>query len=54
MVQSLTLIGYSRELTEMAEADKLYPSYDISHNHDLTPDSVSAFKGRYTIWRECY
>ena len=37
MGQLLTLIGYSSELYEMAEADELYPSYDITHNDRLTP-----------------
>ena len=45
MRQSLTLIGYSSELSEMAEADELYRSYNIPHNDQLTPDTVSAFGG---------
>ena len=43
MGQSLTLIGYSSELSEMAEADILYHSYDIPHNNQLTPDTVLVF-----------
>ena len=39
------MIGYSSELSEMAEADKLYQSYDIPHNNQLNPDTVSAFGG---------
>ena len=34
--QLLTLIGYSSELPEMDEADKLYQSYDLRHNDCLT------------------
>ena len=45
MGQSLTLIGYSSELSEMAEAEKLYQGYDIPHNNRLTPDTVSGFDG---------
>ena len=45
MGQSLTLIGYSSELSEMAQADKLHPSYDLPHNDRLTPDTVSDFGG---------
>ena len=40
MGQSLTLIGYSGELSEMAEADELYHSYNIPQNNRLTPDTV--------------
>ena len=40
------MIGYSSELYEMAEADKLYWSYNIPHNYQLTPDTVSDFWGR--------
>ena len=36
---------YSSELYEMAEADKLYQSYDLTHNNQLTPDTVSLFGG---------
>ena len=39
----ITLIGYSSELSDMAEADKLHPSYDIPQNDRLTPDTVLAF-----------
>ena len=38
----------------MAEAEELYQSYDLPHNNRLTPDTVSAFGGRYMIIRECY
>ena len=43
MVQSLTLIGYSSEFSDMAEADESYQSYDIPHNNRLTPDTVLVF-----------
>ena len=46
MGQSLTLIGYSSELPDMAEAEKLYRSYDIPQNDWLTPDTVLLFGGR--------
>ena len=39
------MIGYSSELSEMAEADELYRSYDLTHNDCLTPDTVVAFEG---------
>ena len=45
MGQSLTLIGYSSELSDMAEADELYRSYNLPHNYRLIPDTVSAFGG---------
>ena len=45
LVQFLTLIGYSSELSEMAEADELYPSYNLPHNVHLTPDTVLSFEG---------
>ena len=43
MGQLLTLIGYSSELSDMAESDELHPSYDILHINRLTPDTVLAF-----------
>ena len=43
--QSLTLIGYSSGLYDIAEADELYPSYDLPHNDRLTPDIVLLFGG---------
>ena len=43
MGKLLTLIGYSSELSEMAEADELRSSYDIPHNDWLTPDTVLEF-----------
>ena len=49
----LTLIGYSSGFSEIAEADELYRSYDLSHNDWLTPDTVLSFGGRYMIWQEC-
>ena len=52
MGQSLTLIGYSSDFSEMAEADKLYRSYYIPQNDQLNPDTVSAFGGRWMILRE--
>ena len=30
----------------MAEADELYRSYDLPHNDQLTPDTVSEIGGR--------
>ena len=51
MGQSLTLIGYSSELYDMAEADVLYPSYNIPHTNCLTPDTVSEFGNRWMIRR---
>ena len=46
MVQLLRLIGYSSDLSEMAEADELYKSYDLPYNDQVTPDTLSAFGGR--------
>ena len=43
MIQSLTLIAYSSELSEMAEADELYQSYVIPNNNQLTPETVLVF-----------
>ena len=45
MGQSLTLIAYSSELSEMAEADILYRSHDLPHNTRLNPDTVLVFRG---------
>ena len=42
----ITLIGYSSELSEMAEADGLYRIYDLTYNDWLTPDTELAFGGR--------
>ena len=39
------MIGYSSELSEMAEADKLYQSYYLPHNNRLTPDTLLGFGG---------
>ena len=52
MGQLLTLIGYSSELSDMAEAEKLHPSYNLPHNDCLTPDTVLAFGGLYMIKRD--
>ena len=49
--QLLTLIGYSSELSDMAESDYLHPSYNLSHNDWLTPDTFFAFGGLYMIKR---
>ena len=38
----------------MAEADKLYRSYNIPHLNRLTPDRVLAFGDCSMIWREWY
>ena len=46
MGQLLTLIGYSSELSDMAQADELHPSYDILQNDRLTTDTVLAFGSR--------
>ena len=43
MGQSLTLIAYSSELSEMDEADILYQSYEIPHNNQLIPETVLVF-----------
>ena len=43
MGQSLTLIGYSTELSEMDEADELYPIYDILQDNWLIPNTVLVF-----------
>ena len=40
MRQSLTMIGHSSELSDMAEAEKLYRTYDLPHNDRLNPDTV--------------
>ena len=50
--QLLTLIGYSSELSEMAESDKLHPSYNLPHNDWLTPHTVLEFGGRNMIKHE--
>ena len=47
-----TLIGYSSELSDMAEADYLHTKYDFPHNNRLTPDTVLVFGDRYMIKRE--
>ena len=44
--QLLTLIGYISELSEMAEAEELYWSYNLPQNYWLTPGTVSDFGGR--------
>ena len=36
----------------MAEADKLYQSYDLPHNNWLNPDTFLVFGGSYKIWSE--
>ena len=41
MGKFLTMIGYSIELYELAEADELYQSYDLPQIYWLTPDTVS-------------
>ena len=50
----LTLIGYSSELSEMADADKIHASYYVPHNDWLTPDTVLALGGCYMIRREYF
>ena len=40
------MIGYSSELSGMAEADYLHTIYDLPHKNQLTPDTVLAFGGR--------
>ena len=49
MRQYLTLIGYSSALPEMAEAEELHPIYDLSHNNQMTSDTVSGFGISYMI-----
>ena len=39
------MIGYSSELSERAEEDELYQSYNIPHNYQLTPDTVLDYSG---------
>ena len=41
--QSLTLIAFSSELSEMTDKEELYRSYYLPHNNQLTPDTVSLF-----------
>ena len=53
LVQSLTLIGYSSGLIEMAESEKLYRSYDLPHNDGMTPATVLSFGVCYIILSEC-
>ena len=43
--QYLTLIGYSSELSDMAEAYELHLSYNLPHNDRLNPHTVLAFGG---------
>ena len=52
MGKSLTLIGYSSGLSEIAKLDELYWSYDLPHNNWLTPDTVLSFGGSYMILQE--
>ena len=40
MGQSLTLIGYSCEWSDMAKAYKLYRSKNLPHNDRINPDTV--------------
>ena len=49
----MTLIEYSSEFSDMAEADKLYQSYDLQQNDWMTPDIVSSFGGHWMIWCVC-
>ena len=38
----------------MAEADKIYWSYDLPHNNWMNPDTVLLFGGRYMgLWDNC-
>ena len=46
MGKLLTLIGYSSELSDMAEADLLHLRHNIPLNDRLTPDTVSDIGGR--------
>ena len=45
MGQSIILIGYNSGLPDIDEANELNPSYDLPHNHWLTPDEVQSFGG---------
>ena len=38
-------VCYSSELSEMAEADELYQSYDFPETNCLTTDTLLAFVG---------
>ena len=49
LAQLVTMTVYSSELSEKAEADKLYRSNNTPHSDWLTPDTVLAFLGRYII-----
>ena len=46
MGKSLTLIGYSSELSEMDKEEELHLSYNIPDNDWLTPDTMLSFCGR--------
>ena len=43
------MIGYSSELYEISEAEKLYWIYDLPHNDCLTPDTVLLFGVSYML-----
>ena len=48
----LSLIGYSSELSEMDEAEKLHPSYDIPHN-DWLADYTTSILGGSLYYNMC-
>ena len=43
--QSLTLICYSSDMSEMDEEDKLHLNYDLPYKNDITLDTVLASRG---------
>ena len=43
--QSLTLIGYSSGLPDIAEAEELNQGHDLPHKYQLTPDKFLSFGG---------
>ena len=47
--QSITMIGYSSGLPEIAESDELNQSHDLPHNDRLTPDKVLSFGGHLVL-----
>ena len=43
------MIGYSIGLPDIAEADELNHSHDITHKYQLTPDKVFSFSGQLVL-----
>ena len=44
---------YSFRLPDMAEAEKLYQSYDHPHNDQQNPVTILSFGGHYMILQKC-